>query len=233
MLLFSILRYAVVIEMLGALLIIILVRRLFPKRAISQGFYISFMVLTALFLISVAWRSKGWNTLQDENKFVDVEDIRFPPNTLLKLYNYPTAGLIVPLAENNIFRAVGYEHFNCRPMKGSDFVERGKFCQIRDDIVKNHTGPVVIVYDDGIGNNLKNFEEYASIRAKCEDFRQAGTLPASWNCAAGHCPTWTRLEVALSRELSDGYFCRPLKNNLRKSWKICVPLELKKQILGE
>ena len=91
----------------------------------------------------------------------------------------------------------------------------------------------VIVYDDGIGNNLKNFEEYASSRAKCENFRQTGALSASWNCAAGRCPTWPRLEAALSRELSNGYFCRPLKNNLRKSWKICVPLELKKQILGE
>ena len=232
-LLFSILRYAVVIEVLGALLLIITARHLFPSRTISLGIYISFLMLVAWVLISVVWQSEGWGNLRHENKFVDVEDIKFLPNTLLKLYNFPTAGLIVPLAENNKFRAVGYEHFNCRLMKGSDFVERGKFREIRDDIVKNHTGPVVIVYDDGIGNNLKNFEAYASSCAKCENFRKIGALPASWDCAAGRCPTWSKLEQSLSRELSNGYFCRPLKNNLRKSWKICVPAELKKQILGE
>ena len=230
MLLFSILRYAIIIEVLGAFFLVMTFKYFMPSNNVCRIFYITFFVILGWIIIQ---NMQGWNNLQGSKRFVYVEPVKFPPNTLLKLYNFPTAGVVPEWAKNNQFRAVGYMHLNCQLMQGADFVERGKFCQIRDDIVKNHTGPVVIVYDDGIGNNLKNFEEYASSRAKCENFRQTGALSASWNCAAGRCPTWPRLEAALSRELSNGYFCRPLKNNLRNTLKICVPQELKTQILGE
>ena len=84
--------------------------------------------------------------LRKEKKFVDVEKVKLPENTLLKLYNFPSAGVIVELTKENEFRALGYKHLNAIYMKGSDFVERGRFHKIRDEIVKNHKGETVVIY---------------------------------------------------------------------------------------
>ena len=52
------------------------------------------------------------------------------------------------------------------------------------------------------------------------------------NCRLSLCKTSDKIrEIILS--IPDNYFCRPLKNNVEKRISICVPEELKTQILGE
>lgn len=231
LLLFSILRYAVVIEILGAIFLVMAFKFFMQKNKII------FVICGASFVILgwiISQNVQDWQDLRENDKFVYVEPIDFPKNTLLKLYNFPTAFVVPELAKNNQFRAIGYAHYNCRYMKGSDFVERGKFREIRDEIVKKHDGPVVIVYDDGIGSNLDDMKAYEDMQMRCKKFQEAGKIPASWDCDAGRCDTWKALKSVLWYELDeDEYFCRPLKNNLRNTLKICVPQELKTQILGE
>ena len=227
---FAILRYAVVIEVLGAVFLVWIFKFMLKNKAI----FIICSAFLVIFNYAIISQAQNWNKLQQDDKFIYVEPVNFPENTLLKLYNFPTAGVIPEWAKNNQFRAIGYMHYNCRYMKGSDFVERGKFREIRDAIVKKHNGPVVIVYDDGIGFNANDMEEYADMRIRCIKFQQEGKIPTSYDCNAGRCNTWNMLEKDLVDELSQGsYFCRRLQNNLRTSLKICVPYKLKTQILGE
>lgn len=228
---FSILRYAVVIEVLGAIFLVLIFKFLMLKNKTLVIIYSVFLIIINFVVIR---QVPNWDILRQDGKFVYVENVNFPENTLLKLYNFRTAGAIPEWAKNNQFRAIGYSHYNCRYMAGSDFVERGRFRKIRDTIVKKHNGPVVIVYNDAIGFSTNNMEEYEDMKMQCLKFQQAGKILASKDCNAGSCSTWQMLEKTLVAELGkDKYFCRPLQNNLHKSLKICVPYKLKTQILGE
>ena len=64
------------------------------------------------------------------------------------------------MKKNNDFRALGYYHYNVTYMKGSDFSDRGEFKQIKDKIVAQHKGPIVIIYRDlWWGENEKHLQE--------------------------------------------------------------------------
>lgn len=228
---FSILRYAVVIEVLSAIFLVWIFKFFMRK---NKALVIIYGIFLLFFSFIIIQQAQNWSNLRKDGKFAYVEPVNFPENTLLKLYNFRTAGVVPEWAKNNQFRAVGYMHYNCRYMTGSDFVERGKFRKERDAIVKQHTGPIVIVYEDAIGFNANNMEVYKKMKTRCLKIQQAGKIPASYDCGAGSCITWKALEKALVAELGkDNYFCRPLRNNLDKSLKICVPYKLKAQILGE
>ena len=228
---FSILRYAVVLEVLSAIFLVLIFKFLMMKNKALVIIYGIFLLFLNFIVIQQA---QNWSNLRKDGKFAYVEPVNFPENTLLKLYNFRTSGVVPEWAKNNQFRVVGYMHYNCRHMTGSDFVERGKFRKERDAIVKQHTGPIVIVYEDSIGFNANNMEVYKKMKTQCLKIQQAGKIPASYDCGAGSCITWKALEKALVAELGkDNYFCRPLRNNLDKSLKICVPYKLKAQILGE
>ena len=49
-------------------------------------------------------------------------------------------------AKENNFRGLGYKHINTTYMKGSDFVERGKFRAVRNEIEEKHGGETIVVY---------------------------------------------------------------------------------------
>ena len=165
MFIFSIYRYLLVVEMASA---IFFVRVIFGfkfkgfRTLLLQGL-IAVYLCTNLILIPMnqqnnwAWGGRWYN-----QKMLEIEGIKLPDNTLLRLYNFPTA-FVVPLfaKKTTNLRAVGYMHLNVDYMKGSDFVERGKFRQIRDEVVRNHKGPVVSIYRDlrSITQNRKKLYE--------------------------------------------------------------------------
>lgn len=232
MLLFAIIRYAVVIEIVGALLLVFVIKKLLPNKKYVREFYILFIIALFCCLVATHENTPGWYNIKGEEKYVYVEPIKIPDNTLLKLYNFPTAAVIPELAKYNNFRAVGYMQYNCRHMKGSDLSERGKFREIRDEIENSHKGPIIIIYDDGIGGGKFSLREYEEDRKQCRKFQQIGKISLDINCESSNCMTWNNLEKKLLKE-TKGYYCRPLKNNMRSSWNICVPDNLKEQILGE
>ena len=150
MFMFSIYRYFVVVEMAAA---IFFVKVIFGlkfngfRKLLLQGLIVVYLCTNLILNYdkTFAW----WGERTWYKQMIEFEDIKLPDNTLLKLYNFPTAFVIPLLAKNTTnLRAVGYLHLYDDHMKGSDFVERGKFRQIRDEIVKNHKGPVVVIYRD-------------------------------------------------------------------------------------
>lgn len=157
---FSIYRYVIVIEMAGAIFFIKSVFNYKSRFFVLEGIYYAMVVFTCYVMV-INYEGYSWSRKTiTEKKYVDIEDITLPPNTLVKLYNFPTAALIPELAKNNTFRALGYYHYNAGYMKGSDFSDRGKFKQIKDKIVAQHKGPIVIIYRDLYwGENGKNFQK--------------------------------------------------------------------------
>lgn len=143
---FSIYRYLVVIEMGAAVFFIKIISLYCPKSLIKQVLYLSFVIVINAILILNAQDGKSWPQKRNDNKLIWVENIKLPENTLLKLYNFPTAGVIPVLSKTNNFRALGYQHLNATYMQGSDFVERGEFRKMRDKIEQEHKGPVVVIY---------------------------------------------------------------------------------------
>lgn len=193
---FSIYRYIVVIEMISAVFFINILFKYIPKNTIKFIVYNSFVIIILGILILNCRYSRAWDANDVSKKFVYVEKVKMPENTLLKLYNFPLAGVIPVLAKYNNFRALGYQHLNATYMKGSDFVERGKFREIRDKIEKEHKGTEIVMYR--AGNPLN--------------------------------PAQKNLYESLEKELS-GKYCRELDNNLDNQLHICVPKELKDEIL--
>ena len=144
---FSIYRYIVVIEMIGALFFVKVMFSYQTKSTVKFVLYYTLLNVVCFAFVSNYTGSKWSNYRSPQDKYyVSMEKIKLPENTLVKLYNFPSAAIIPLLAKNNKFRALGYHHYNVIYMRGSDFVERGRFRQIRDDIEKNHEGPVVVFY---------------------------------------------------------------------------------------
>ena len=50
--------------------------------------------------------SYEWDNLRNDKKFVDVEKVKLPENSLLKLYNFPSAAIIAEFAKENNFRGL-------------------------------------------------------------------------------------------------------------------------------
>ena len=112
MLLFSIHRYLVVIEMACS---IILVKTLFlytPDKIIKKILYYTFICIISGILILNVKEGKPCPYRHHEDKFVSMEKVVLPSNTLLKLINLPVAGVIPLLAwsNKNDFKSLGYVH---------------------------------------------------------------------------------------------------------------------------
>ncbi len=219
--LFSILRYTVILEVLSVIFLVPVIQHfLKTKNIIVAGLFCSLIIV----LLFIPTLDKGWDKrLAQDKLFLDIEPINLPNNSLIKLYNFPSAFVIPSLVKNKSIRALGYKHYNCEYNKGYEFVEYGAFRQIRDNIEKNHKGPsVIILFDNTLINQIPIEEEIKLIKS-CE---QKNTP-----CPFSLCETWPKTkEMILS--IPDNYACRLLKNNIEKRLKICVPQELKTQILG-
>lgn len=142
---FSIQRYLIVVLLLSAIFFIKLVFVCYPKKKVAQWIYIGCTILIIDVFVSVPLTNKSFGRPNKKELAVYIEPIRLPENTLLKLYSFPTAGVIPVLEKQTDFRALGYIHLNARKMKGSDFVERGKFREMRDKIEVAHKGPIVLI----------------------------------------------------------------------------------------
>ena len=219
--LFSILRYTVVLEICSVLLFIGIAKKIWESNlpVILQGLFISFIVIIAIIpVLGNGWEKKGAN-----EKYIEMEQINLPENTLLKLYNHPTAFIVPQLIKNKSGKAFGYMQYNCLYMKGSDFLERGTFRKIRNEQENKHTGPVVIAYLDNTLMPNMPMKQKKKLAQNCLKENE---------CNLSVCQTSDKIrEIILS--IPDNYFCRPLKNNVEKRISICVPKKLKTQILGE
>ena len=211
MALFSILRYIIVVEMLGCMVICrLVVKWCFEWFNDCTGKYKIFKIagcVIGIFLITI-FVSLPANKLDDEinssEKFLEIENFNFPDNSVIRVYNAPTSLYIAEWAKKNKIRAVGFVL-----SFGRDFVNEGKFKQIREAALNEYSGPDILVYRAFYLNpNYPNRNK----------------------------PNVLLTEKVEREILEKNLYCRDIKSNLsaqKLAAKICVPQELKKQILGD
>ena len=211
MALFSILRYIIVVEMLGCMVICrLVVKWCFEWFNDCTGKYKIFKIagcVIGIFLITI-FVSLPANKLDDEinssEKFLEIENFNFPDNSVIRVYNAPTSLYIAEWAKKNKIRAVGFVL-----SFGRDFVNEGKFKQIREAALNEYSGPDILVYRAfHLNPNYPNRNK----------------------------PNVLLTEKVEREILEKNLYCRDIKSNLsaqKLAAKICVPQELKKQILGD
>jgi len=226
---FSILRYSVIIEIISVIWFIKLFYWFFERKNIVFA-ALGCSVIVAVLLFPLF--EDGLPPKSNKKTFLEVEEIKLPENTLLKLYNFPTAFVIPEFAKHAQFRALAYKQYNCQHHEGSDFIERSLFGKMRDEISKNHKGPVVIVFLNKSLFYDQDIRKLHKKRLKCQEYKKKHSMDDEFECSFTLCRVWNSIEDAIIEEIGDNYFCRPLKNNFT-NLHICVPKELKTQILGE
>lgn len=211
MALFSILRYIIVVEMLGCMVICrLVVKWCFEWFNDCTGKHKIFKIagcVIGIFLITI-FVSLPANKLDDEinssEKFLEIENFNFLDNSVIRVYNAPTSLYIAEWAKKNKIRAVGFVL-----SFGRDFVNEGKFKQIREAALNEYSGPDILVYRAfHLNPNYPNRNK----------------------------PNVLLTEKVEREILEKNLYCRDIKSNLsaqKLAAKICVPQELKKQILGD
>ncbi|MBQ8751326.1 MAG: hypothetical protein IJZ30_06805 [Alphaproteobacteria bacterium] len=205
MLIFSIHRYLVVIEMMCSIAFVKILFSLKYKKEITKILHLTISnIIIGIFILNVQ-TGQPWPFGHKEDKFIYIENIKIPSNTLIKLYNLPTAGVLPMIWQNNendflSISKLGYEYFGTE----ANLTAFGKFKELNDEIEKKHIGPEILIvraygdfmklYKYGIDDDIMHVHE------------------------------------DLQMEFKDKY-CRQLRTNIYKNLYICVPKELKDEIL--
>ena len=230
---FAFLRYAVVLEVIGAIILAVWVVYLFPKKTISFIFCSVFAIIFADVLYENFYSDFSTiKIIETDKKRLYVEPINLPENTLVKIYGMPGASLI-PFFEkgDKSVRAVGHEQYFA---EGSDFAERGAFRAMRDEVEKKHKGMTVFLfYKYPKKRYISEIREFFSSADLLELIKPESLEEYCINGADKivRCANWPTLWKALKEEMGDKYFCKMLDTNmLKKGMYICVPKGTEKQI---
>ncbi len=142
--LFSIIRYLIPIEMLAAIVIVQVLWYVKTEKIWQQILIYPFIVVFIFILTTVFRESESWGTRAGSEKIIDVENVEVKDNSLIFLYNMPSAAIgawFADKAEN--VRLLGTLQFNAVEMKGTDFSDRKMFRKIKDDLISQHNGDII------------------------------------------------------------------------------------------
>lgn len=250
MYMFGVLRYFVVYCVLTAFFIPYLAFSYYQKY--NSKIALACLLLLSLFVLGQNLRYRGVNYRKNLTQFFAIERINIPKNALVKFYGTRTSFLIPLLAKNSTFKSVVYHHLCINKRScgffgmGEDFVEKYKFRENREKIVKAHTGPVIyFFYPKEVFFHKKDYnkENYdAEYEMDFDDEKnlidQAFALKRIspekyWNLTGEMEFKKMKIYKDMAKEIQDNYFCREIKINLPIPIDICVPKELKQQILEE
>ncbi len=178
----------------------------------------------------------------NSERYVDFEKINIPDNALVEFYEIGTSFLIPVLAQNSAFISVShhplcYDVKNCGIFgKGSDFIEKYKFRQIRENIIKNHKGPIIYFYKSN-NFSISPYYDYFKEKKLIERAYNLHFIDEEQYNKSIKEPEIKRLthDKKLQKRLKNNYFCREIRSNFGDGDKIqiCVPNELKTQILKD
>lgn len=150
---FAIIRYLIPVEMLAAIFIVKGFWGGMPSAGRRQTIYLSAAVFLGYMLVNTPLQSSNFGSRRKFSKVIDAEKMFLPNDTLILLYNFPTAALIpIYVGENPKIRAIGMKHHNGEFMKGSDFSDRGAMAEQKEEVLRHHQGPVVVFV-----RNVQNF----------------------------------------------------------------------------
>ena len=154
---FSISRYAVALEMIGALFIVLALFSSFGKNMVSQAFLISLQIFLLFILVSTAYYSDRWNAKiaveypLEQKQFFSVEEFELPPNTLIRTIGNPVSAFFVRFAEKypNIQGVTAYqEMFTVSSLVGNaDFyVTHPKWRALVQEILQRKQRPELFLF---------------------------------------------------------------------------------------
>jgi hypothetical protein len=146
----SILRYAIVVEVLSVLVSLILIHRIAYFRPNKNAEIIALVLgLTLCTFSLVTTRSMDWGHVRFGKKVFDVDMNWVEPNTLFISVNGPTAYLAAFVPEEKNARFVGLSFMNF-------MAKDGQLDKITKDIVKAHLGQIIVLIPDGAQDVAKN-----------------------------------------------------------------------------
>lgn len=236
---FSILRYAVVLEIGGSLLFI---KILFDfdliiknKKALLCFFFLITFALSYYLSHIIRWGSS-----KDEAKIM-VEKIRLPENTLLKIFGQPSSFIIPELSKYNHFQSITYFPL-CMNQEGMNrpehiFVEKTKFKQMRNQKEQRFHDKEIIVYAKNIIDLEKDKTELNKMNLKyknmCQKAKEFNLISKDTECdkMTVFCEDETLEDI--TKDIQSNYFCKKLENNLNDNLIICVPQKLKFNVFGK
>ncbi len=199
MALFSMMRYAVVIEVIGAVIFVKLFD-MYNARRHTVLFISHISVIVVMILSVIIYPSYG-----NVKKHIDLPKVSIPDNSLVKIYGLGISFVIPEISKGKNIKTITYyekctgQPTVCRLGEGTDFAEYGAFLAQRTEMEKNHQGPTIYFYD----KDIKNFQS-------------------------------AELQKVITE--SD-YFCTTFLKHFWASFignfQICVPKELKNEILGK
>lgn len=243
MYMFGILRYFVVYCALTSFFVPYLFFKIYKKYNSKMALSCLFILLlyallyNPFFYLGVVFR---YNLKQ----YIAIEKINIPENALVKLYGNCTSFLVPFLAQNSTFKSVPYHqlclsHNFCHFFgKGEDFVEKYKFREEREKIVNAHTGPVIYFFNTEYMDLLNedyskdNYDEEKELiershflkmikKERYVDLLRTIELKKM------------KLYKETVEDLKNNYYCCQIKTNIENRIDICVPKELKQQILKD
>lgn len=151
---FSITRYYVVIEVLSAIFIVKVLMLLHkPKSLIGESLFVSLFLIFIFMLISTcyfadAWGKRNWDAKVgfDDKKFINIEEVNIPDNSLIVTYNYPSALALPIFSEKANVRGVSYQQnyyfYIDKYNNKKDLYSVGKIWrEAREDVINKHQGP--------------------------------------------------------------------------------------------
>lgn len=238
--LFSIYRYAVIYEVLSAIL---LVAFICGNNRINQHKNLLLFILFFFLWYPNPWEFNDYREKKDHKCYIETEKVVLPDNTLLQVFGIQNSYMIAELAKNNTIRALGYypkceEGKFCHFGRGADIAEHGKFFEIRKEVEEKHVGAKVVLYSTFFNTpesiKFKMSEDGKKLHRRCVHFRSIGKLNGV-NCDYLY-HDYSENDIKMLTLINDMY-CKELDSNLNgkgnSSIFICVPPELKQQILPE
>ena len=120
-----------------------------------------------------------------------------------------------------------YSPSNCFFDKGSDFAEFGAFAKKREKVEKEHTGPIIYLYDNTVYvTEADAKKQYEKRKRACMMSEKANTEGYMENCMRTAEVIYSKHMTDAVKEMPKDYQCAKFANNMWVDFRICVPPEL-------
>lgn len=218
---FSIVRYYIFIEMLSAIIIVKIVFEFFPKREWLRILYISLFIIITYSFVTTPYYSTYMQKKTDDklikimglyhqmrgelmprefygyDKYVNVKKINLPEDTILLIYNLPAAAVLPVLNQYSNVRGILVSPFGYNGEPDGKLFNSGKWQEKKDEIFANHKGLIVALISE------PTLSEQVSDRSYLRNNKYIPNMK-----------------------------CRILENNLMP-WSLCFPADKEKEIFYE
>ena len=169
---FTITRYYIILELFVAMFIVKFFVEFFPRARIAKILFISTGIVVFYSLVMTPFFSDTWEQRKDDyqlkqtllydltkkkptqgeykslssyKRFVDIEDINIPDNTLIKLYNLPSSFVLPFWGQNKNIRGVWVKQQAYKWNKDQDLFSMPSWQHLIQNALASHNGPEIAV----------------------------------------------------------------------------------------